>query len=72
MLDFLDWLEPLIWAEECRLMLRRRVNRVLVRGFLPQSGHLAAEVDNRPDGLNESRNGFFADETTHLLVHAGP
>ncbi|MBF0625380.1 MAG: hypothetical protein HQL82_11320 [Magnetococcales bacterium] len=53
-------------------VLRRRVNRVLVRGFLPQSGHLAAELDNRPDGLNEGRNGFFAGETAHLLVHAGP
>ena len=52
-------------------MMRRRVNRVLVRGYLPQSGHLAAEVDNRPDGLNEGRSGFFAGETAHLLVHPG-
>ncbi|MBF0137459.1 MAG: hypothetical protein HQL65_14575 [Magnetococcales bacterium] len=52
--------------------LRRRVNRVLVRGYLPQSGYLAAELDNRPNGLNEGRNSFFVGETAHLLVHTGP
>ncbi|MBF0310536.1 MAG: hypothetical protein HQL56_13505 [Magnetococcales bacterium] len=53
-------------------MLRHRVNRVLVRGYLPQAGYIAAEVDSRPDGLNQGRDGFLSGETAHLLIHAGP
>ncbi|MBF0213791.1 MAG: hypothetical protein HQM00_09550, partial [Magnetococcales bacterium] len=53
-------------------ILRTRVNKVLVRGYLPSgSGFLSAEVDSRPDGLNHGRTSFFAGDTAHLLVHAG-
>ena len=49
-----------------------RVNRVVVRGYLPSSGNLSAEVDGRIDGLNAGRTAFNSGETAHLLVHAGP
>ena len=49
-----------------------RVNRVVVRGYLPSSGHLATEIDGRIDGLNAGRTAFYSGETAHLLVHAGP
>ncbi|MBF0182527.1 MAG: hypothetical protein HQM03_21125 [Magnetococcales bacterium] len=54
-------------------MLRTRVNKVLVRDFLPSgSGFLALEVDSRPDGLNHGRTSFVAGDTAHLLQYAGP
>ncbi|MBF0339374.1 MAG: hypothetical protein HQL95_00245 [Magnetococcales bacterium] len=53
-------------------ILRTRVNKVLVRGYLPSgSGFLSVEVDSRPDGMNHGRTTFFAGDTAHLLVHAG-
>ncbi|MBF0191614.1 MAG: hypothetical protein HQL99_10830 [Magnetococcales bacterium] len=53
-------------------ILRTRVNKVLVRGYLPSgTGFLSVEVDSRPDGLNHGRTSFFAGDTAHLLVHAG-
>ncbi|MBF0370318.1 MAG: hypothetical protein HQL52_12770 [Magnetococcales bacterium] len=48
-----------------------RVNRVVVRGYLPSSGNLSAEIDGRIDGLNAGRTAFYSGETAHLLVHAG-
>ncbi|MBF0180553.1 MAG: hypothetical protein HQM03_11075 [Magnetococcales bacterium] len=54
-------------------LLRTRVNKVLVRDFLPSgAGFLSVEVDTRPDGLNHGRTSFFAGDTAHLLMHAGP
>ncbi|MBF0340364.1 MAG: hypothetical protein HQL95_05300 [Magnetococcales bacterium] len=54
-------------------ILRTRVNKVLVRGYLPTgSGFLSAEIDARPDGLNHGRTQFYGGDTAHLLVHAGP
>lgn len=53
-------------------MLRTRVNKVLVRGYLPtDTGFLSAEVDARVDGLNRGKTTFFSGDTAHLLVHAG-
>ena len=53
-------------------ILRNRVNKVLVRGYLPSgSGFLSVEVDSRPNGLNHGRTNFLAGETAHLLVHSG-
>ncbi|MBF0612589.1 MAG: hypothetical protein HQL55_15810 [Magnetococcales bacterium] len=53
-------------------ILRLKVNRVLVRGYLPQSGFLAMELDARPDGLNRGRNNFELNDTAHMLVYSGP
>ncbi|MBF0126645.1 MAG: hypothetical protein HQM02_05475 [Magnetococcales bacterium] len=48
-------------------ILRTRVNKVLVRGYLPSgTGFLSVEVDSRPDGLNHGRTSFFAGDTAHL------
>lgn len=33
------------------------------------SGHLSAEVDSRPDGLNEGRTSFSPGDTAHFLVY---
>jgi hypothetical protein len=33
------------------------------------SGHLSAEIDTRPDGLNGGRTAFSPGETVYLLVH---
>ncbi|MEO5348408.1 MAG: hypothetical protein H7836_02020 [Magnetococcus sp. YQC-3] len=53
-------------------LLRIRVNKVLVRGYLPSGGgFLSAEVDARPDGLNAGQSAFYSGDTAHLLVHAG-
>ena len=53
-------------------ILRTRVNKVLVRGYLPSgSGFLSVEVDSRPNGLNHGRTNFLAGDTAHLLVHSG-
>ncbi|MEO5349961.1 MAG: hypothetical protein H7836_09965 [Magnetococcus sp. YQC-3] len=53
-------------------VLRTRVNKVLVRGYLPSGGgFLSAEVDARPDGLNAGQSVFYGGDTAHLLVHAG-
>ncbi|MEO5350048.1 MAG: hypothetical protein H7836_10410 [Magnetococcus sp. YQC-3] len=53
-------------------LLRTRVNKVLVRGYLPSGGgFLSAEVDTRPDGLNAGQSAFYSGDTAHLLVHAG-
>jgi len=53
---------------------RSRVNRVLVRGYLPssRSGYLSAEVDRRDDGLNQGRTTFHPGETAHMLVYHDP
>ncbi len=45
---------------------------MVVRGYLPSSGNLSAEIDGRIDGLNAGRTAFYSGETAHLLVHAGP
>ncbi|MEO5350510.1 MAG: hypothetical protein H7836_12805 [Magnetococcus sp. YQC-3] len=53
-------------------LLRTRVNKVLVRGYLPSgSGFLSAEVDTRPDGLNAGQSAFYSGDTAHLLVYSG-
>ncbi|MBF0162075.1 MAG: hypothetical protein HQL88_07280 [Magnetococcales bacterium] len=53
-------------------LLRTRVNKVLVRGYLPSGGgFLSVEVDARPDGLNAGQSAFYGGDTAHLLVHAG-
>lgn len=60
-------------------IFRKRVNRVLVRGYLPQAGFLSIELDARPDGLNASRpdvlktgvNGFDLNDTAYFLTHVG-
>ncbi|ABK43790.1 hypothetical protein Mmc1_1279 [Magnetococcus marinus MC-1] len=51
---------------------RYRVNRVMVRGWLPSSGHLSAEVDRRVDGLNQGRTTFHSGGSAHLLLNHGP
>ncbi|MBF0420819.1 MAG: hypothetical protein HQL78_11720 [Magnetococcales bacterium] len=53
-------------------VLRNRVNKVLVRGYLPSgNGFLSVEVDARPDGPNHGQTTFYSGDTAHLLVHAG-
>ncbi|MBF0151940.1 MAG: hypothetical protein HQL84_18140 [Magnetococcales bacterium] len=53
-------------------VLRNRVNKVLVRGYLPSGdGFLSVEVDARPDGPNQGRTTFYSGDTANLLVHAG-
>ncbi|MBF0143044.1 MAG: hypothetical protein HQL59_06250 [Magnetococcales bacterium] len=53
-------------------ILRTRVNKVLVRGYLPTgAGFVSVEIDARPDGPNQGRTTFYSGETAHLLVHAG-
>ncbi|MBF0295682.1 MAG: hypothetical protein HQL96_10885 [Magnetococcales bacterium] len=53
--------------------LRTRVNKVLVRGYLPtgSTGFLTAEVDGRIDGPNEGRTTFYGGDVVHLMVHVG-
>lgn len=60
-----------ILAVQERHVRRTRINRVTVRGYMPQPGFLSIEVDNRPDGLNQGRATFENGETAHLLVYAG-
>ena len=58
----------------CResFVLRTRVNKVLVRGYLPSgNGFLSVEIDSRPTGLNAGQASFFSGNTAHLLVHSG-
>ncbi|MBF0340925.1 MAG: hypothetical protein HQL95_08190 [Magnetococcales bacterium] len=53
--------------------LRTRVNKVLVRGYLPSgsTGFLTAEVDGRIDGPNEGRTTFYGGDAVHLMIHVG-
>ncbi|MBF0628355.1 MAG: hypothetical protein HQL91_09040 [Magnetococcales bacterium] len=53
--------------------LRTRVNKVLVRGYLPSGngGFLSAEVDGRIDGPNEGRTTFYGGDAVHLMIHVG-
>ncbi|MBF0436310.1 MAG: hypothetical protein HQL77_13175 [Magnetococcales bacterium] len=53
-------------------VLRNRVNKVLVRGYLPSgTGFLSVEVDARSGGLNHGQTTFYSGDTAHLLIHAG-
>ncbi len=53
-------------------VLRNRVNKVLVRGYLPSgTGFLSVEVDARLDGLNHGQTTFYSGDTAHLLVLSG-
>ncbi len=53
--------------------LRTRVNKVLVRGYLPtgSTGFLTAEVDGRVDGPNAGRTTFYGGDAVHLMIHVG-
>ncbi|MBF0189085.1 MAG: DUF1320 family protein [Magnetococcales bacterium] len=51
---------------------RERINRVVVRGYLPGGGHLSARLDDREHGLNRGRSTFPAGGAAHLLVQHDP
>ncbi len=50
---------------------RKRINRVSIRDYLPTTGHLSAELDDRAEGLNLGRTSFTPGSTAHFLVNAG-
>ncbi|MBF0422628.1 MAG: hypothetical protein HQL73_06520 [Magnetococcales bacterium] len=50
---------------------QRRVNRVVVRGYLPGNPDLSVEIDDRDDGLNAGRTVFHGGETVSFLAHSG-
>ncbi len=65
-----DAIDNLSYKESFRA--RRRTNHVVVRGYLPGNATLSIELDDRDLGLNAGRSSFFAGETAHFMVHAGP
>jgi len=44
--------------------------RVAFGGGASASGHLSAEIDNRPEGLNQGKTAFQPGDTAWFLVHA--
>ncbi|MEO5330561.1 MAG: hypothetical protein H7839_00950 [Magnetococcus sp. YQC-5] len=52
---------------------RIRVNKILIRDFLPSgTGYLAVELDARAEGPNHGKTFFSGGDTAHLLVSTGP
>ncbi|MBF0424342.1 MAG: hypothetical protein HQL66_00775 [Magnetococcales bacterium] len=48
---------------------RLRVNRIVVRGYLPQGSPINIEPDARPAGLNRGRTEFYGGDTVHTLAY---